>query len=123
MAAIEVLGTGVIQGANVSTATATVTFTNYIVENATEGGKNVDFEDVMDADGKRVTRIVFNREKKLTLTLICKTAATTPMTDFPEGDMCAITGLTTFFVDSCAVSRVKGANKVTVTLSEIFVSA
>lgn len=120
MAAIEVLGTGVIQGANVTSVTPTIT--NYILESATEGGKNVDFEDVFNSDGKRVTRIVFNRENKLTLTLICKTGAT-PLVDFPEGDMSTISGLTTFYVDSCSLSRVKGANKVTVTLSEIFVSA
>jgi hypothetical protein len=120
MAAIEVFGTGVQQGAALTTVSATLT--NYILESATEGGKNVDFEDVFDSDGKRVTRIVFNRELKLTLTLICKTSAT-PTSDFPEGDKSTITGLTTFYVDSCALSRVKGANKVTVTLSEIFVSA
>lgn len=120
MAILASLGTGVASGA--SMAQATFTLTNYILESVTDGEKTYDFEDVFNEDGKRVTRLIFNREKKMTFTMALKTAAT-PLTDWPVGAYSTITGATTFFVESAPITKVKGVHKITVTCSEIFVSA
>jgi hypothetical protein len=120
MALLDSMGTGFQTGAAV--ITETVSFTDYVLESATDGTRTYDFEDVMDADGARVARLIFNRQKQLVLTLICKTAAT-PLTDWPVGDMCPYTGLTSYFVTSAPITLVKGARKVTVTLDKILTNA
>lgn len=120
MALLDSMGTGVRSGASVETES--ITLTNYILESATDGVRTYDFEDVMNEDGARVSRLIFNRQKQLVLTLILKTAAD-PITDFPVGDMCPYTGLTSYFVTSAPITKVKGAMKVTVTLDKIFTNA
>ena len=120
MALLDSMGTGVQTGATV--IGETVTFTNYIIESATDGTRTYDFEDVFDADGARVSRLIFNRQKQLVVTLICKTAAD-PATDFPVGDMAVHSGLTSYFVTSAPITLVKGARKITVTLDKILTNA
>ena len=64
------------------------------------------------------TRLVFLRHARLEVEAVCKTAAA-PATDFPEGDMCVLTGATAFYVESARVTETKGATKVSVTLVNI----
>jgi len=90
--------------------------TNYIVSEDTINDANVVSEDVEDADGKLTTRLVFRNEAKIRLSLICKTGAT-PAADFPVGAMCALTGLTGYFVDSAPIVKSKSAQKVTVDMT------
>jgi len=124
MALLENLGTTVKTGASIESESIGTDLDAYIVESATEGGKTVDFEDVLDADGARVSRLVFNRQKQIVMTLISKTVTYANIViAFPEGDMCAVTSLTTYFVTSCKVSKVKGAWKVAVTLDKIFTNS
>lgn len=118
MAILDIIGTTVTTGASSQGAT----LTNYIVQRSTSGEKEVEHEDITDADGATVTRIIFNRHAKLHLELICKTAAA-PATDFPEGDMCTVTGLTTYYVDKAPIETYKGAQKVTVDLTAILTNA
>lgn len=92
------------------------TLTNYIVSEDTINDANVVSEDVEDADGKLVTRLVFRNEAKIRLSLICKTGAT-PATEFPVGTMCTVTGLTGYFVDSAPIVKTKSAQKVTVDMT------
>ena len=116
MSVLQVIGTGLQTGATV--ATESLTLTGYIVESVTDGKKTYDFEDVFTADGARTSRIIFNRNKNLILTMaIC--TATTPLTDFPEGKMATFTGLTDYFVTSAPITKVKGVHKITVTLDKI----
>lgn len=96
------------------------TLTNYIVESDEVGGNDIDMEDVLDAAGARATRIIFKIDEKAKLSLICKTGAT-PATDFPEGGMCTVTGLTAWYVDSAPIVKTKSAQKVNVTLTNIHV--
>jgi hypothetical protein len=92
--------------------------TGYIVEQDNRGGRDIDFEDVMAADGSFHTRIVFEkRMDKVNLTLLVTTGNTD--TDFPEGALCAVTGLTSYFVDSCVVSNTKSARRAEVQLTKI----
>jgi len=95
------------------------TLTNYIVQERGEGDFDVDQEDIIDGDdGARKTRLIFMRDGKLTLSLICLTGAA-PDTDFPKGLKCTITSLTAYMVDDCKISRSKSAKKVDVTLVNI----
>jgi hypothetical protein len=92
--------------------------TGYIVETDNRGGRDIDFEDIMDASGAFHTRIVFEkRMQRINLTLLV--LAGVPATDFPEGAMCTLTGLTDFFVDSAAVSQTKSASRVDVQLTKL----
>lgn len=96
------------------------TLTNYIVETDEVGGNDIDMEDVLAADGTRATRIIFKIDEKAKLSLICKTGAT-PASDFPEGAMCTLTGLTGWYVDSAPITKSKSAQKVSVTLTNIHI--
>lgn len=94
------------------------TFTNYILENVSVNDKQVDSEDVFDEFGKLAARIIFNRHDKLSITAYLKAAAA-PDTDFPVGDLCAIAGLTDWYVESAPVAKVKGAAKITANLVKL----
>lgn len=120
MALVDSQGTAPQTGAAMLVDTATLT--NYIIESVTDGQRTIDFEDVMNEDGLRVARLIFNRNAQIVMTLICKSAAT-PLVDFPVGDMCTLSGLTTYFVTSAPITSVKGARKITVTLDKILTSA
>jgi len=114
MAILDTIGTGVQSGATPSVGT----FTNYIVQRVTEGDKDVEIEDIDDEDGKLAARLIFKRHAKLHLELVCKTSAA-PATDFPKGNMCAITDLTAYYVDDAKIEKVKGATRVSADLSLI----
>jgi hypothetical protein len=97
---------------------STITFSSYLVATSTDGGKNVDFDDIDDANGATAARLIFKRQKKFSFELICRADAA-PTTDFPEGDMCALSGLTACYVDSAKVSKSKSAAKVAVELTDL----
>jgi len=118
MAILAQHGTSLLVGEQNKIHGSSVTFTNYIVESATDGTREIDSEDIMNEDGLWVTRLVFRREKTVQLNLIAKAAAT-PLTDFPAGAMCTVTGLTTYFVDSCEVAKSKSAQRVSVKLIQL----
>ena len=61
-------------GTDLSIGAGTITG-SYIVESATNGGKEVKMEDIDDEDGDLKTRIVFSKWTKLHLELICLTGA------------------------------------------------
>lgn len=111
---LDYIGTQVQAGA----APSVGTWTNYIVQRVTEGEKEIDLEDIFDADGALVTRLIFRRHAKLTVEAVCKQAAA-PATDFPQGDMATLTGLTAFYVDRCSIAESKGATTVSVELTNI----
>lgn len=90
---------------------------SYIVIDRGTGDSDVDREDVMDQDGKRVTRIVFNNDAKITLSLLALTGAA-PATDFPKGSKCTL-GFTAYWVEDCRISATKSPQKVDVTLVNI----
>lgn len=114
MAILDSIGTAPSNGASSQGGT----LTNYIVESSSSGSGEVDFEDVFNADGAIVSRLIFNRDPIINLVLIAKNAAA-PSTDFPAGDICAVTGLTSYYVESCDIATSKGATRVTVTLKNI----
>lgn len=94
------------------------TVSGYIVDTDNRGGTDIDFEDIMDSDGAFHTRIVFEKRMlKINLSLIVTTG--TPATDFPEGAMCTVTGLTDYFVDSAPVDSTKSAQRVSVQLTRL----
>lgn len=114
MAILDSLGTAPQNGASAQGGT----WTNYIVVRSTSGKKEVRFKDVYDENGALVSRLIFGRYPIITLELIAKTAAT-PATDFPQGDICAITGLTAYYVEDCEIATDEGETKVTVTLKSL----
>jgi hypothetical protein len=118
MAILDSIGTSLVVGGQSVIHGTTVTLTSYIVESATDGGKEVDMEDINDADGALSTRLIFKRHAKVSLKLISKTGAT-PLVDFPQGDMSVHTGLTEFYVDSLSIENSKSAQRVTLELTDI----
>ena len=103
-----------------------MTTDKYIVESVEDGGSNLKIQDIFGgADGKRTTRIVMQKEDKLVLNLVCMTGAA-PKTSFPEGNITtgiAETTLNGLYVESCVLSKVEGAQKVKVTLTDIGVTS
>lgn len=122
MAILAQIGATLITGGQTTVNGTSVTFTNYIVERATDGTKDMESEDIQNEDGLWVTRLIFKRDKTAVLNLICKNSAT-PTTDFPDKAMCAYTGLTTYFVDECSVEKSKSAQRVSVKLTLLGTSA
>ena len=92
---------------------------SYIVDTRDNEDYDVDMEDIIDgADGARETRLVYQRDEKIVLNLICLDGAL-PETDFAKGQIAAHTDFTTFWVDDMRVSTSKGAKRVSVTLIDI----
>lgn len=92
-------------------ATSTVSFgANYIVESCTQGDKQVDMEDVFDAEGALSDRIVYSKLNKISATLICKNGAN-PIVDFVPGTV--VSG-TTYMITSAPVTKTKSPWRVTV---------
>jgi len=114
MALVAELGTNLNTGAVVTELTLP-NAANYIVQSVSENNREVDFEDVFDADGARVTRMIFNRNPSVTVNVVCKDGAA-PETDFPPGTMVA----TDWFVESASIEKSKGAHTVAITLNKIF---
>ncbi len=95
-------------------ATCTVTMgtnaTDYIIESCTEGGKEVDYEDVFDGNGALVDRVIYSKLPKLEVTMLCKSGAD-PIADFVPGTVIAGT---TFMITSAPVTKSKSPWRVTV---------
>lgn len=104
------LGATVIYGGQTS-------ISGYINLTENVGPGDVSSEDVENADGKKVTRLVFQVMPKLTLTLV---ATTGTFAEFVEGAMCTATGWTAYYIDSLSIAKVKGARQGTVNLTSIF---
>lgn len=100
---------------------AVATLTGYTVNQRVEGNADIDFEDIMDEDGARKTRIVYQVDKKLNLDLllVAGSPSAVPTDDFPEGGMCTVSGLTAYFVDSCPITYTKGATRVQPSMTNI----
>ena len=97
----------------------TTLFSSYIVESETLNEAEAGTEDVFDADGALVSRIVFYKWAKMTFNLICKSGAA-PETDFPPAAKCVATGTYSgWWVDSVPIVRSKSPTKVTVSLTSI----
>jgi len=97
------------------------TLTGYIVESDSRGGTDIDFEDIQDATGAFHTRIVFEKRMlRINLSLLVTTG--NPATDFPEGALCTVSGLTDYFVDSAPVSKTKSASRVEVQLTKLILA-
>lgn len=111
MAILDSIGTGVKTGATPSVGT----WTNYIIQRIRTGKVVYEGEDIDNSDGALITRLIFKRHPIITVEAVCKTAAT-PLTDFPEKDMCALTGASAYWVESCDVGEAKGATTVAVEL-------
>jgi hypothetical protein len=120
MAILDVIGAAVVTGGQVSAGLGT--FTNWTVEKCTTGDVNVDSEDIDDEDGKLMARLIFKKHAKIALSLISKVAGGTAaqaLADFPKGNMCTITGLTTYYVEDCSIESSKSAVRVSATLALI----
>ena len=92
---------------------------SYIVDTRDDGDFDVDMEDIIDgADGARETRLVYQRDAKYVLNLICLTGAA-PETDFIKGTIAAHTDFSTMWVDDMRISTSKSAKRVSVTLINI----
>lgn len=90
------------------------TLSSYIVVSDSLGA-NVVTEEIEDATGVLTTIIVFRNEATINLSLISKTGAA-PVTDFPKGAKCAISALSSYFVDEVSIERTKSAERTNVTL-------
>ncbi len=104
------LGATVIYGGQTTVA-------GYIVMSHDIGGANISSEDVESAAGAVVTRLVFQVQPKVSFDLI---ATTGTFSEFPEGAMSTATGYTAYFVDSCAITLVKGAKHGKIAMTSIF---
>lgn len=115
--------TGVINGGQDTLHAITIGFAaaHYEVQTSEDGGFEVDSEDYFDKDGKRMTTLIYNRNRLLGFDVICLDNAT-PIADFPEGGFCKLAGLTTFIVKSARSKKAKGAQMLSVSLREDFVS-
>jgi hypothetical protein len=118
MAILDTIGSGAL----VTNGQQTVT--GYIVESQDSGDADIDMEDINKANGALSTRLVFNRDTKLNLNLIALNAtdAATILGHFPIGNICTATGdpaLTSYYVDSCTISKTKSATRVKVGLTDI----
>ncbi|GEM_PF-6205087 len=97
------------------------TAAGYIVQSVTDpAGADIDMEDIIDHNtGQLVTRLVFQVHKKFSLTLITTTGD--PEADFPLGSLVSnppgITG--DVFVDDLQVEKTRGAQRVTVSCTNI----
>ncbi len=113
--AVNEVGTSLITGAGTITG-------SYFVESRTDSEFEVDFEDINDQDGELATRIIKKRHEKVSLELICKLAAA-PATDFPEGSMCLHTDFTTYYVEAAPIQKSASAQRVSVSLINLGVTA
>lgn len=113
--AVNQIGTSLAVGAGTITG-------SYYVESATNGEFEVASEDINDQDGALATRIITQRQAKLSLELVCKLLAE-PETDFPEGQICPHTDFTLFYVESAPIQTSSSAKRVSVSLINLGVTA
>lgn len=83
---------------------------SYIIESVVDTNKQVDSEDVFDADGALVDRVVYSKLPVVEITAICPSGAD-PVADFVPGTL--ISG-TTFFITSAPVTKSKSPWRVTI---------
>lgn len=123
MAALDQLGITLQVGGQTSVHGATLTSldNSYIIESVNDGGVDGDFIDTDDEDGKLTNRTILKRHPKFTANLVAKSDAV-PLTDFPDKAMCVISGMTSYFINSCSIDRTKGPTKVSVELQNIGIS-
>lgn len=117
MALLDTIGAAVVTGGQVAAGVGT--FTNWTVIRCTTGDVNVDSEDLEDEDGGLVARLILKKHAKIGLTLESKGAGGTAAqakTDFPKGNLSALTGLTSYYVDDCSIDSSKSVVRVSVTL-------
>ena len=112
------MGTTLVLGNQKVIHGATITFSSYIVINSNDGKIRVAESEHEDEDGKLVAKVVYQRLPQVDLTLK-SLAGAVPLSDFPQGSFCALTGLTTYWVDSCSVSKSKDPEQVSVSLTKI----
>ena len=94
------------------------TISGYIVETWDgPGAAEIASEDVEDADGKRVSRLIFGVYPKISATL---KATTGTFSEFVEGAMCTATGYTAYYVDSAAPALSKGQKRIALQMTKIF---
>lgn len=120
MAIEDIIGAAVVTGGQAAAGLGT--FTNWLVERCVTGDVEVDSEDIMNEDGLLYSRLIYNKFEKIQLSLISKGAGGTAaqaLTDFPAGNICTLTGLTTYYVDSCSITSSKSAVRVEVTLKNL----
>jgi len=115
------IGKSLLVGGQVVINAVTVTFTNYIVESTDDNEIDMEHEDIYNEDGKRVTRLIFQKDTKATLNLIAAAGAT-PSSDFVPKAMCTYGALTPYFVDSATVKKSKSAQRVSVSLVNLGIS-
>jgi len=120
MAAVDQIGQTLLVGAG--TISAGSGSGVYIVESRTDEGYDVSFDDIDDQNGALVTRIILKRHEKVHLDLICGLAAA-PATDFPEGSICAHTDFSTWYVEAAPVTKTGSAQRVSVDLVNLGISA
>jgi len=107
---VVVIGTDVGKGAT--------TVTGYYVQSYGDGDVEFNSQDIRDETNQLVTRLVFQRMAKLTLTMI-PLAATNPKTEFPKGAMATHASFTSYFVDDMQLNESGEADQVTVSLTNI----
>jgi len=120
MAAVDQIGQTLLVGAGTISAGSGTGV--YIVESRTTDGYDVAFEDIDDENGALVTRIILKRHQKLHLDLICGIAAA-PETDFPEGSIAAHTDFTSYYVEAAPVTKTANAQRVSVDLVNLGITA
>jgi len=120
MAAVDQIGQTLLVGAG--TISAGSGSGVYIVTSRTNSDYDVAFEDIDDEDGALATRIILKRHEKLTLDLVCGIAAA-PQTDFPVGSIAAHSDFNTWYVESLSVVKSGNAQRATVNLTNIGISA
>ena len=92
------------------------TLTNYLVQSVTDGTKKISMEEIEGPFGELNGILKFQARPKLVLKLGVLDAAA-PTTDFEEGELCAITGLTAYMVDSAPITKEQGMWIVTASLT------
>lgn len=118
MAILDSIGTSLKVNDQAVINGVTVTFSSYQVQTSQDGSADVDMEDIDNSAGARVTRLIFKRDARATLELICNNDAN-PRGDFPIGDMAVHAGLTGYFVADCRIAKSRSASRVSVDLVNI----
>jgi hypothetical protein len=111
-------GTGLKQGATSVTITTFPNSTNYYIEGVDEGDTLSQVVLTQDADGALANRSVQHNLPRVTLRLICKTAAT-PLSDFPKDTSITCNTNQNWWVESGAITISKDPWKVAVTIVKL----
>ena len=88
----------------------------YEVESWTPGFRVVS-EDYDKGAGDRLCRVVYDRIATITASLLVTSG--TPATDFPEGQMCTVSGYTNYFVNEAKPVKTKGVTRLDIDMEAI----